>query len=63
MQETWIQSLGGKDPLEEGMTTHSSMLPWRMDREARQAAVHGVTKNHTQLSDSHFHAHINPSSL
>ena len=23
-QETWIQSLGQEDPLEEGMATHSS---------------------------------------
>ena len=26
MQETWIQSLGGEDPLEKGMATHSSIL-------------------------------------
>ena len=26
MQETWVQSLDWKDPLEEGMATHSSML-------------------------------------
>ena len=25
-----IQSLGGEDPLEEGMTTHSSILAWRI---------------------------------
>ena len=30
MQETWVQSLGWKDPLEEGMTTHSSILAWRI---------------------------------
>ena len=24
-----IQSLGGEDPLEEGMATHSSVLAWR----------------------------------
>jgi len=36
MQETWVQSLGGEDPLEESMATHSSILAWRipMDREA-----------------------------
>ena len=28
MQETWVQSLGWKDPLEEGMTAHSSILAW-----------------------------------
>ena len=26
MQETWVPSLGWKDPLEEGMATHSSIL-------------------------------------
>ena len=32
--ETWVQSLGWEDPLEEGMVTHSSTLAWRilMDR-------------------------------
>ena len=29
MQETWFQSLGCEDPLEEGMTTHSSNLAWK----------------------------------
>ena len=28
MHETWVQSLGWDDPLEEGMTTHSSILAW-----------------------------------
>ena len=30
MQETWVQSLGGEDPLEKGMAAHSSILAWRM---------------------------------
>ena len=30
MQETWVQSLGQEDPLEEGMATHSSVLAWRI---------------------------------
>ena len=53
MQETWIQSLGWEDPLEEGMATHSSILAWRipMDRGAWWATVHGVAKSQTQLSD------------
>ena len=29
-QETWVQSLGFEDPLEEGMTIHSSILAWRI---------------------------------
>ena len=44
MQETWVQSLGWEDPLEEGMATHSSILAWRipMDRGAWQAIVHEI---------------------
>ena len=30
MQETWVRSLGWEDPLEKGMTTHSSILAWRI---------------------------------
>jgi len=26
----WVQSLGEEDPLEEGITTHSSILAWRI---------------------------------
>ena len=28
--ETWVQSLGQKDPLEEGMATRSTVLTWRI---------------------------------
>ena len=30
MQETLVRSLGWKDPLEEEMATHSSILAWRI---------------------------------
>ena len=30
MQETWIQSLGEEDPLEQKITTHSSILAWEI---------------------------------
>ena len=30
MQETWVRSLGGEDPLEEGLATPSSTLAWRI---------------------------------
>ena len=29
MQETWVQSLGQKEPLEKEMAIHSSILAWR----------------------------------
>ena len=45
--------LGWKDPLEEGMAIHSSILAWRipMGRRAWWAAVRGVAKSQTQLSN------------
>ena len=30
IQETQVQSLGQKDPLEKGMATHSSIVAWRI---------------------------------
>ena len=30
MREMRVRSLGGEDPLEEGMATHSSILAWRI---------------------------------
>ena len=47
MQETWVQSLGWEDPLEEGMATDSSILAWRifMDRGAWWATIHGVSES------------------
>ena len=30
MHETQVRSLGGEDPLEEEMVTHSSILTWRI---------------------------------
>ena len=54
MQETWVRSLGGKDPLEKEMATHSSIhscLENPMVRAAWWATVCGAAKSQTQLSD------------
>ena len=29
-QETWVQSLGQEDPLEQEMATHSRILAWKI---------------------------------
>ena len=49
MQETQVRSLGWKDPLQEGMATHSNILAWRipMDTGTWQATIHGVAKSQT----------------
>ena len=30
VQETRVRSLGGEDPVQKGMATHSSILAWRI---------------------------------
>ena len=59
MQETWVQSLGWEDPLEKGMETHNSILDWRIlwTEEPGRLQSMGVTKNWTQLSNTHTHTH------
>ena len=47
MQDTWVQSLDQKDPLEKGMTTHSSIPAWRIPQTEEQRV--------TQLNDFHTH--------
>ena len=50
MEETQVQSLGGEDPLEKGMATHSSFLAWEIawtDKPDQLHTVHSVPKNCT----------------
>ena len=65
MQENWVPSLGKKDPLEKGMTTHSSILVWRisMNRGALWAKVHRVAEWDTTgpmvaLRHAHIYANV-----
>ena len=50
-QETWVQFLGREIPLEKGMTTHYSILAWRISgtEEPGRFTVHGVPKSGTRL--------------
>ena len=47
MQETQVQSLGRKDPLEKEMATHSRILAWKIPQTegAWWATVLGVAKS------------------
>ena len=51
MRETWVRPLGWKDPLEEGMTTHSSILALKIpiaekpDGVAKSMGLQGVRQN------------------
>ena len=56
MQETWVQSLGWEDPLEEGLATHSSVFagesPWKEEPGGLQSIGTQKVAAHTteQLS-------------
>ena len=41
MQEAWVQSLSGEDPLGKGMATHSSsILAWRIPWTEEPGGLH-----------------------
>ena len=42
MQENWVCSLGGKDPLEKEMATHSSFCAWRIPWTAEPDRLQSV---------------------
>ena len=41
-QETWVQSLGLEDPLEEEMTTHSRILAWRIPQTEEPGSLQSM---------------------
>ena len=41
-QETQVQSLGREDPLEEGMTTHCSILVWKIPRTEELGGLQSI---------------------
>ena len=64
MREAWVQSLGREDPLEKEMTTHSSILAWkipwteepgRLQSMGSQGIRHDwVTNTYTQTKEKEF---------
>ena len=56
MQKNRVQSLGWEDPLEKEMTTHSSILAWRIPWTEEPDGIQSIgLKSWTQLS---IHAHM-----
>ena len=53
MQETWVQSLVGEDPLGKGMATHSSIRAWEIPwtEESRKLWFMSFQKSRTRLSN------------
>ena len=57
MQETQVLSLGGEDPLEKGMATHSSSLAWRIPWTEEPGGLQFMRVKESPPSDRHFHFH------
>ena len=56
MQETWVKSLGGEDPMEKEVATHSSVLPWKIPWTDEPGRLQSMEQqSQTQLSE---HKHI-----
>ena len=50
--ETWVQSLGREDPLEEEMAPHSSSLAWKIPWTEEPGRLQSMgSHSHTRLSD------------
>ena len=47
IQETWVQSLGQKDALEEEIAIHSSILAWRIPGTEEPGGLYS-TRDHRE---------------
>ena len=57
VQETWVQSLGWEDPLEKGMTTHSSILAWRIPWTEEHAGLLSMGSQSRTWLTKHKHVY------
>ena len=46
-----VQSLGREDPLEEGMATHSSILPWRIPWTEKSGGLQSMGSQRVEHSE------------
>ena len=57
MWETQLPSLGQEDTLEEGMATHSTILPWRIQRTEEPGGLQSMGSQRVG-HDRATHRHI-----
>ena len=51
MGETQVQSLGWEDPLDEGMTTRSSILAWRIPCTEEPGRLHSMGSQESDMTE------------
>ena len=57
MWETWVRSLGQEDPLEKEMTTHSSILAWRIPWTEEPGGLYSPRGRKESDTTEKFHFH------
>ena len=55
--EMWVQSLGGKDPLEKGMITRSSILAWKIQEQRSLEGYSPWGPKELHMTEMTYHAH------
>ena len=50
MQETQVRFLGGKDPLEKEMATHSNILAWRILRTEELGGLQSMGSQESEMT-------------
>ena len=54
--ETWVRSLGRKDPLENEMATHSSVLAWKIPWMGRLGGLQSTGRKQSDTTERlHLH--------
>ena len=48
----WVQSLGGEDPLEEGMETHSSILAQRIPWTEEPGRLQSIGRKESGMTEA-----------
>ena len=64
IQETQVRSLGGEDPLEKEMATHSSTLAWRIPWRKEPGGLQSMGSLESDTTEKlHFHFHFSLSCI
>ena len=63
MQDTWVKSLGGEDPMEKEVATHSSILPWKIPWTDEPGRLQSMELQRVRYNWAHTHKLINCNNL
>ena len=54
MQETWVQSLGWEDPLENGLATHCSILAWKIPWTEEPGGLQSMNHKESDMTEQTY---------